>query len=178
MPFDKLNNERNLFWSSRKKNKILWDVLKECCEADSDTALIILEAANMSCVEGDLRKVIFNGKNKIEFKIPNYCICDPIFERDYDEIKKNDENIIEKNIIIIICVRNNNNGIMEKKIDNITNKTRVIKVKEKFAELVGINIEEYKIRFFYKGFELFDENLLWYDNVDNMAKIQCTITQI
>ena len=44
----------------------------------------------MSCVEGDLRKVIFNGKNKIEFKIPNYCICDPIFERDYDEIKKND----------------------------------------------------------------------------------------
>jgi len=132
----------------------------------------------MSCVEGDLRKVIFNGKNKIEFKIPNYCICDPIFERDYDEIKKNDENIIEKNIIIIICVRNINNKIIEKKIDNITNKTRVIKVKEKFAELVGINIEEYKIRFFYKGFELFDENLLWYDNVDNMAKIQCTITQI
>ena len=178
MPFDKLNNERNLFWSSRKKNKILWDVLKECCEADSDTALIILEAANMSCVEGDLRKVIFNGKNKIEFKIPNYCICDPIFERDYDEIKKNDENIIEKNIIIIICIRNINNKIIEKKIDNITNKTTVIKVKEKFAELVGINIEEYKIRFFYKGFELFDENLLWYDNVDNMAKIQCTITQI
>ena len=132
----------------------------------------------MSCVEGDLRKIIFKEKNKIEFKIPNYCICDPIFERDYDEIKKNDENIIEKNIIIIICIRNINNKIIEKKIDNITNKTRVIKVKEKFAELVGINIEEYKIRFFYKGFELFDENLLWYDNVDNMAKIQCTITQI
>ena len=53
----------------------------------------------MSCVEGDLRKVIFNGKNEYVFKIPNYCICDPIFERDYDEIKMNEENIIEKNII-------------------------------------------------------------------------------
>ena len=42
----------------------MWEVLKECCEADSDTALIILQAANMSCVEGDLRKVIFNGKNE------------------------------------------------------------------------------------------------------------------
>ena len=132
----------------------------------------------MSCVEGDLRKVIFNGKNEYVFKIPNYCICDPIFERDYDEIKRNEENIIEKNIIIIICFRNHNNHIKEKKIENITNKTKVEEVKKIFADKVGINIDENKIRFFYKGFELLDENLLWYDKVENMAKIQCLITQI
>ena len=132
----------------------------------------------MSCVEGDLRKVVFNGKNEIIFKIPNYCICDPVFERDYDEIKKNDENIIEKDIIIIICIRNHKKEIIEKKIGNITNKTRVFEVKEKFAKKIDINMDEYKIRFFYKGFELLDENLLWYDNVENMAKIQCLITQI
>ena len=132
----------------------------------------------MSCVEGDLRKVIFNGKNEYVFKIPNYCICDPIFERDYDEIKRNEENIIEKNIIIIICFRNHNNHIKEKKIENITNKTKVEEVKKIFADKVGINIDKNKIRFFYKGFELLDENLLWYDKVENMAKIQCLITQI
>ena len=132
----------------------------------------------MSCVEGDLRKVIFNGKNEYVFKIPNYCICDPIFERDYDEIKRNEENIIEKNIIIIICFRNHNNHIKEKKIENITNKTKVEEVKKIFADKVVINIDENKIRFFYKGFELLDENLLWYDKVENMAKIQCLITQI
>ena len=132
----------------------------------------------MSCVEGDLRKVIFNGKNEYVFKIPNYCICDPIFERDYDEIKRNEENIIEKNIIIIICFRNHNNHIKEKKIENITNKTKVEEVKKIFADKVGINIDENKIRFFYKGFELLDENLLWYDKVENMAKIQCLVTQI
>ena len=132
----------------------------------------------MSCVEGDLRKVIFNGKNEYVFKIPNYCICDPIFERDYDEIKMNEENIIEKNIIIIICFRNHNNHIKEKKIENITNKTKVEEVKKIFADKVGINIDKNKIRFFYKGFELLDENLLWYDKVGNMAKIQCLVTQI
>ena len=132
----------------------------------------------MSCVEGDLRKVIFNGKNEYVFKIPNYCICDPIFERDYDEIKMNEENIIEKNIIIIICFRNHNNHIKEKKIENITNKTKVEEIKKIFADKVGINIDKNKIRFFYKGFELLDENLLWYDKVENMAKIQCLITQI
>ena len=130
----------------------------------------------MSCVEGDLRKVIFNGKNEYVFKIPNYCICDPIFERDYDEIKMNEENIIEKNIIIIICFRNHNNHIKEKKIENITNKTKVEEVKKIFADKVGINIDKNKIRFFYKGFELLDENLLWYDKVENMAKIQCVIS--
>ena len=129
-------------------------------------------------MEGDLRKVIFNGKNEYVFKIPNYCICDPIFERDYDEIKMNEENIIEKNIIIIICFRNHNNHIKEKKIENITNKTKVEEVKKIFADKVGINIDENKIRFFYKGFELLDENLLWYDKVENMAKIQCLVTQI
>ena len=125
----------------------------------------------MSCVEGDLRKVIFNGKNEYVFKIPNYCICDPIFERDYDEIKMNEENIIKKNIIIIICFRNHNNHIKEKKIENITNKTKVEEVKKIFADKVGINIDEYKIRFFYKGLELLDDNLLCYNGVENMSKI-------
>ncbi len=132
----------------------------------------------MSCVNGDLRKVIFNGKNDFIFKIPNFCICDPIFERDYDEIKNNDENIIQKNIIIIICYRNDKNEMVEKKIDNITNKTKVLEVKNKFAELSGIDMEKNKIRFFYKGFELLDDNLLWYDQVDNMSKIQCLVTLI
>ena len=132
----------------------------------------------MSCVNGDLRQVIFNGKNDFILKIPNFCICDPIFERDYDEIKNNDENIIQKNIIIIICYRNDKNEMVEKKIDNITNKTKVLEVKNKFAELSGIDMEKNKIRFFYKGFELLDDNLLWYDQVDNMSKIQCLVTLI
>ena len=51
----------------------------------------------MTCVHGDLRQVIFNGKNEILFKIPNFCICDPIFERNYDDIKnKNKTKVLLK----------------------------------------------------------------------------------
>ena len=132
----------------------------------------------MTCVEGDLRKVIFNGKNQCVFKIPNFCICDPIFERDYNDIQKNEENIEEKNIIIIICYFDNKNEIKEKKIENITNKNMVIDVKKKFAEIMEIDMKKNKIRFFYKGFELLDDSLLWYDNVENMAKIKCVISNI
>ena len=132
----------------------------------------------MTCVEGDLRKVVFNGKNEIMFKVPNFCITDPVFDRDYNNIKKNEENIEQKNIIIIICYVDDKNEKQEKKIENITNKTMVIDVKKKFAEMMEINLEKNKIRFFYKGFELLDDNLLWYDNLENMAKIQCLIHNI
>ena len=132
----------------------------------------------MTCVEGDLRKVVFNGKNEIIFKVPNFCITDPVFDRDYNKIKKNEENIEQKNIIIIICYVDDKNEKQEKKIENITNKTMVIDVKKKFAEMMEINLEKNKIRFFYKGFELLDDNLLWYDNLENMAKIQCLINNI
>ena len=132
----------------------------------------------MTCVEGDLRKVVFNGKNEIIFKVPNFCITDPVFDRDYNKIKKNEENIEQKNIIIIICYVDDKNEKQEKKIENITNKTMVIDVKIKFAEMMEINLEKNKIRFFYKGFELLDDNLLWYDNLENMAKIQCLINNI
>ena len=132
----------------------------------------------MTCVDGNLRKVMFNGKNECLFRIPNFCICDPFFERNYDEIQQNSEEIIEKNIIIIICYIDNKNEMKEKKIENITNKTMVIDLKKKFAEMVDIDMEKNKIRLFYKGFELLDDNLLWYDKVENMAKIQCMISNI
>ena len=70
----------------------------------------------MTCVEGDLRKVVFNGKNEIIFKVPNFCITDPVFDRDYNNIKKNEENIEQKNIIIIICYVDDKNEKQEKKI--------------------------------------------------------------
>ena len=132
----------------------------------------------MTCVNGDLRQVSFNGKNNILFRIPNFCICDPIFERNYDDIKNNNENIIEKNIVIIICYFDNKNEKKEKKIENITNKSKVFDIKKKFAELMGIDMNKNKIRLFYKGIELLDDNLLFYDKIDNMAKIQCLVSKI
>ena len=55
----------------------------------------------MTCVEGNLRKVMFNGKNECLFKVPNFCICDPLFERDYDSIKDQFKNKKEININIV-----------------------------------------------------------------------------
>ena len=167
MPYDKLNKLRESFWKSKKKFKVLWNVLKECCETDSDTAVLLLEAANMTCMEGDLRKVYFMSNPDIVFKVPNYCICDPIFERDYEGLKDKYSNVEEKNITIILYYLAKNKEI---KIET-TNKTCVKEIKKQFADKIQINFERNKIRLLYKGLELLDDNLLCYNGVDNMSKI-------
>ena len=129
----------------------------------------------MTCLNGDLRNVVFNNNNDYIFKIPNFCICDPSFERDYERIKASNKNIEEKNINIIITYIDDNKEIKEIKIWKITNKTSVDDVKKKFVEQAGIDIEKNKIRLFYKGFELLEGNLLLYDNIENNSKIQSVI---
>lgn len=171
MPFDQLNKLRESFWKSKKKFKVLWDVLKECCETDSETAEILLEAAGMACLEGNLRKVYFLSNPDLIFRVPNYCICDPIFERDYEALKKKYNDVENKNIIILLYYLAKNKNI---KIET-TNKTLVKDIKKHFAELVGINFDEYKIRLVYKGLELLDDNLLCYNGVENMSKIHVII---
>ena len=158
---------RASFWKSRKRNKALWEVLKDCCESDSDTAEVLLEASNMACLEGNLRKVYFLSNPELILRVPNYCICDPVFERDYDLLKINCKKKEEKNISIILYYFNENKNITIE----TTNKTLVKKIKKIFAQKVGINLEVHKIRFFCKGLELLDDNLLCYNGVENLSKI-------
>ena len=103
----------------------------------------------------------------IIFKVPNYCICDPIFERDYEGLKDIYNDIEEKNITIILYYLAKNKDI---KIET-TNKTSVKEIKKQFAEKIQINFEKVKIRLLYRGLELLDDNLLCYNGVDNMSKI-------
>ena len=134
VPYDKLNELKEKFWNSKKKYRRVWKAIRECCEADPGTAVILLEAAEMACVHNDLREVIVLSNPDYVFKVPNYCVCDPVFERDYNEIKKNKKDIEEVKIKIILYYLAENKNI------NIhaTNKTSVKKVKEGFAKKMNI----------------------------------------
>lgn len=162
---------RESFWKSRKRYKVLWEVLKQCCEADADTALILLEASSMACLEGNLRKVYFLSNPDFIFKVPNFCICDPIFERNYDALKIQYKDLKEKQITIIIYYLEKNKNI---RIET-TNKERIKNIKKNFADKINIKLDDYKIRFIYKGLELLDENLLCYNGVENMSKIHAIV---
>ena len=168
MAYDKLNQMREKFWSSRTSNKRYWKVIRECCETDADTAVILLEAAEMACVEGDLRKVFALTNPDFIFKTPNFCICDPVFERDYDKLKDEFAEAEDKKIKVILYYLAKNKNV---KISTTT-KSTVRSLKEKFAEKSNIDLNTHKIRLLFKGQELIDDKLLCYNNITNESNEQ------
>ena len=173
MPYNKLNELREKFWKSKKTNKYIWKVIRECCETDNETAAILLEAAECDCKENLTRVFLISNPDKI-FRVPNFCVTDPMFERDYENLKKIHAKDKEKNIkITCFYMMMNKNVALD-----VTNKNKVIDVKKMFADKMGINMDNYKIRFLFKGQELIDENLLCYNNIENESKIQVMVNKI
>ena len=174
IPYDQLNELREKFWNSKKKYRRIWKAIREICESDSETAVILLEAAEMACVNNDLREVMVLQSPDYIFKVPNYCVCDPVFERDYEEIKQKNKDIEEIRINIILYYLAQNKDINLE----ATNKTSVKTIKEEFAKKLNIDLNTHKIRLLFRGQELLDNNLLCYNNVDNMSKIQVMVNEI
>ncbi len=58
MPYDKLYELKEQFWNCKTKYRRIWKAIRECCESDAETAVILLEAAEMVCLYDDLREVI------------------------------------------------------------------------------------------------------------------------
>ena len=55
----------------------------------------------MACVKDNLREVMILTNSDVIFKVPNFCICDPVFERDYEKIKEENKDIEEKKIVVL-----------------------------------------------------------------------------
>lgn len=174
IPYDQLQELRDKFWASKKRDRRYWKVIKECCETDAETAVMLLEAAEMACVEGDLRQVMCLFNPDFIFRTPNFCVCDPKFERDYDNLKEKIEQEETKEIKIILYYLLKNKNYSFK----VTNKTLVKKLKEKFAKKINVTLETHKIRLLYRGLELLDENPLSMNNIDEGSKIQVMVNQI
>jgi hypothetical protein len=128
----------------------------------------------MACVKDNLREVMILSNPEIVFKVPNYCICDPVFERDYEKIKEENKDIAEEKIVVLLYYLAQNKTI---KI-HATNKSKVIKLKEAFAKKMDFDLNKYKIRMLFRGQELLDENKLCYNKVENMSKIQVMANKI
>ena len=128
----------------------------------------------MACVHSDLRQVIVLTKPDYIFKVPNYCVCDPIFERDYAQIKEKNKDVESVKIKIILYYLAKNKNIKL----HVTNKTHVKKVKEAFAKKMDIDLKTHKIRLLFRGQELLDNNPLLFNNVEEGSKIQVMVNEI
>lgn len=127
----------------------------------------------MACLNGSLREVFLLSNPEIIFRVPNYCVCDPSFERDYDKIEKEMKDVPEQKIKVVCYYLAKNKNI------NIetTNKASVADVKKAFAKKAKVDMKKNSIRFLFKGQELTDDHQLCLNRVENMSKIQVMVRE-
>ena len=96
--------------------------------------------------------------------VPNYCINDPYFEKEY-KIK---DNVEKKNLKINFYeVATNTNSLLE-----VNNLMSGEELKKLFCEKNNISSNEYNIRMFFAGNEITNNHYLYQYNIKNEYKIQ------
>ena len=169
---DILNKKREDFWNTvtnSKSNKywITWKIIKRAVTYDEVRGPLLLAEYNIKCKNGCINHLI--DKNGIEYKIPNYCINEPYFER------KLNENIKIENIISLRIYGNYKGELFEfylRVSDKITGKQ--LKDIIKSTKNLDNNVN---IRIFEQGFEIKDEHILYQLNLYNDLPVHIVINQ-
>ena len=165
LPIDKLNKKRDEFWDQKNsrdnENYKIWRIINQACVYDELRANMLLEEYGLTTESGCINHIIDSNGN--HYHIPNDCINDPFFERQY-KVKKNVE---EKKVKIKLFEPTGNINV-EKTVNNtMTGK----ELKELFKKENNIG-DEFNLRLFFGGMEITDDHFLYQHHLKNGFKIQ------
>ena len=165
LPIDKLNKKRDEFWDQKNSrdndNYKIWRVINQACVYDELRANMLLEEYGLTTENGCINHIIDSNGN--HYHIPNYCINDPFFERQY----KKKKNVEEKKVKIKLFEPTGN--INEEKTVNNTMTGKELKELFKKENNIGDN---FNLRLFFGGMEIKDDHCLYQHNLKNGFKIQ------
>ena len=82
-PIDLLNEMRDDFWNFKIKEKPIWKHIRQACLMDELRANGILVQMKMTTADGMINHLI--DEHDQHYFIPNYCINDPYFEKEFGD---------------------------------------------------------------------------------------------
>ena len=166
LPIDKLNKKREEFWNTRglhgNPNYKIWRVINQACVYDEYRANVLLEEYELTTYEGCINHII--DKKNVHYIVPNYCINDPYFEKEF-KIKED----IEKKTLKINLYEVATNNNLEVEVNNLMSGEDLKKL---FCEKNKIFFDEYNIRMFFAGNEIQNNHFLYQYKIHNGYKVQ------
>jgi len=172
LTIDILNQMRDEFWNKKtdcksNKNWITWKIIRRAVIYDEVRGPLLLAEYNIKCVNGCINHLIDDKGN--EYRIPNYCINEPYFERklNHDEIKE---------AIIDIKLYGNFEGNLfefDLKVNKkLTGKElkNIIKNKQNLDNNINI-------RLFVSGAEIKEDQLLYQHNLNDNSHIHLVMNR-
>ena len=165
LKIDELNKLRENFWENKtnhnSKNWPIWNTIKRAVLFDEYRSNILLKEYNINTVNGCINHLIDSKGN--EYRIPNYCINEPYFEKLYFDEK----DIIEKKVKLNI------HGWKKMEIE-VSNKYKGKYLKEEIK--IKEQIEDDKIiRLFYRGKEILDDDFLYNHDLNELISLMILI---
>ena len=166
LQIDKLNQKREEFWNTRNAhgapNYKTWRIINQACVYDEYRANVLMEEYNLTTYEGCINHIV--DKNGIHYIIPNYCINDPYFEKDF-KVEENTKEVKLK--LNLYEVATNTTTVVD--TNNLISGEELKKI---FCEKNNLNMDEYNIRMFFAGNEIMNEHFMYQYNIKNDYKIQ------
>ena len=137
-------------------------VINQACVYDEYRANVLMEEYNLTTFEGCINHIV--DKYGIHYIIPNYCINDPYFEKEF----KVDENVkkVDLKLNLYEVATNTNTTI------NTNNLINGEELKKIFCEKNNISMDDYNIRMFFAGGEILNDHFVYQYNIKNDYKIQ------
>ncbi len=163
---DELNNLRERFWQIKISLNERYKFLRQAILYDSNKCEDYLIKNGFIIINGCVNQC--TDYTKYIYKIPNYCINDPYFEKKLIKV----ESQRKKNQIFIFLKF----GDDKEKFfidDDISGKD----IKEQYFNRKKFNFDDflYKIRLFFGGNEIHDNEFLYQHNIKNNYTIQVNI---
>lgn len=147
---EKKLHDKNLFTN--------WSIIHRAIELDEPRDIHYLQHFHIEPINGCISEC--KDKNGNIYKIPNYCINDPYFER---EIKYDSDNKMEE---IYLIVKFYKYGDFERFTINVSNKISGKELKQEYRSKKNLD-ENIKIRMIISGIEIKDEEYLYQHKVTN-----------
>ena len=161
LPINKLNEKREQFWTAKlAEDEENWKIIQQICIFDEERANLMLGNYNFQVATNCVNHII--NDEGYHFHIPNYCINDPYFEKNLSIIDEPEKKI---NLILYDVEKDNKISFA------FSNHDKGKKVKDEFLNKQN-DKGNYKIRLFFSGMEIKDNDYLYQHKLDNDFKIQ------
>ena len=170
LTIDELNKRKEKFWNTvtdcnNNKNWKNWNIIRRAITYDEVRGSILLNEYDIKCKNGCIDHLIDKEGN--EYKVPNYCINEPYFER---ELGKED---IKDDINNIIFYGNYKGDIFNFDF-TVSNKLTGKELKNIIKNKRELDINT-NIRLFENGFEIKDEDYLYQHKLNNNSNVHLVI---
>jgi hypothetical protein len=121
-----------------------------------------------------MRTVISLNNPEQIYNVPNFCICDPIYEKDFTMFESNSDNFKQKYLTItLIYVFDNTQHTFE-----VSNKIYGKELKALYADATNKPLNKYRLRLLLKGQEIRDDHPLFFYGIDEDNRIQVSIAEL